>query len=285
MRHRAFWIRYSLARLRPLGRPVFWAPPIALLFLLLFVSEFFAHPEFDSNFGRSTSNESLSREDQAIGADIDSLPLLMNDIKIAPKPETADITPTDQNLPQSALNQFFPAPSDVTATLQPASLSSQGIFAVFKSALTTELGLPTPSSTTDPTTSAPLPPNRLQEAMSKLASENRPLISQTPIEGTTHLDPPLSGTSFNAAPQSPNSFSVLIEGAATIAPGTAPIVAAPLSSVSPLNAPVSQPVETKPSDFGVIQTAPIKNQQPFTVPRSIPRRTIGGGNINTFSNP
>jgi len=285
MRHRASWIRYSLARLRPLGRPIFWAPSIALLFLLLFAWEFFDRPEFSSDFGFSTYDESLSREDQAIGADIDSLPLLMNDIKIAPKPETAEIVPFDQNLAQSASNQLFSAPSDVTPTLQPASQSGQGVFGVFKSALTTELGLPTQVSTIDPTTSVPLPPNRLQEAMSKLASENRSIVVQTPIEGTTRLDPPSSGTLINAAPQSSNSFSTLIEGAQPIAPGAAAIVGAPLPIAAPLNAPVPQPVETKPSNVGVIQNAPIENQQPFTVPRSIPGRTIGGGNINTFSNP
>ena len=175
------------------------------------------------------------------------------------------------------------------------------MFGGFKSALTTELGLPTQSTPADPMNPAPLPPNRLQEAMSKLASGNRPIVSQTPIEGTIHLDTPSSGTSIDAASQSSNSFSVLIEGAqpnaehgASISPGTASTVSAPLPIAAPLNAPVraltpqpfeTKPFETKPSEFGVTQTAPIVNQQPFTVPRSVPGRTIGGGNINTFSNP
>ena len=291
MRRQSSWIRYGLARLRPLGRPIFWAPSIALLFLVLFAWEFFSQAELASYFGISTPSETLTREDQAIGADIDSLPLLMNDIRITSKAETADsVTPLSPDL--ATPNRLFSSAPDPIAPLQPDQTpSSQGVFGVFKSALTTELGLTNVAQSTiaDP---AALPPNRLQEAIAKLASENRPFVAQTPIEGTIRLDPP----SINAAPQSslPNSFSSLVEGTQPIVPGTIPTVSAPLldaergaSVAAPLNFPViaPQPVETQPSSFGVIQNAPIFNQQPFSIPRSIPGRTIGGGNINTFSNP
>lgn len=140
------------------------------------------------------------------------------------------------------------------------------------------------------TSETALPPNRLQEALTKLATENRPIVSQTPIEGTIRLDTN-PGTSINATPQ--NSFSSLIEGIQPIVPGTIPTVSAPLPIAPPINAPVPSPVApqsltpqpVEAQNFGVMQNAPVVNQQPFTVPRSIPGRTIGGGNINTFSNP
>ena len=304
---RSSWVRYGFARLRPLSRPLFWAPSIALLFLVLFAWEFFSRPELASYFGISEPNETLSREDQAIGADIDSLPLLMNDIRITPKTETTAIaTPQNPDQPNlSTANRSFSFPTTAIVSPQPNSpQSNQGVFGVFKSALTTELGLTnvTQSSIVDPSA---LPPNRLQEAISKLAAENRAIVP--PIEGTSRADAPLSNTSINSAPL-PNSFSTLVEGTQPIAPGMTP-TSPPLPTVErgagiaplnlPLNLPLSLPlnapvppqsinpqfINPQPSEFGVIQNAPVINQQPFGVPRPIPGRSIGGGNINTFSNP
>ncbi|GAP96556.1 hypothetical protein [Leptolyngbya sp. NIES-2104] len=285
MRHSS-WIRYGLARLRPLGRPVFWAPSIAILFLVLFAWEFFSRPELATFLGISNPDETLSAEDQAIGADIDSLPLLMNDVKISSKPEAIaptikPTTPSNSTAPNPT-NRLFSAPTE-SVTPPPAQTQfGQGVFAAFTSALTTQLGLPQPDSTA----SASLPANRLQEAIDKLATQDRPVVAQTPIEGTIRLDNPI-----NAAPRSTNSFSALVEGVQPIPPGTAPVISAPLPIAPPLNSPVptivpSQSAEVQPSNFGVNQQpAPVVNQQPFTVPRSIPGRAIGGGNFNTFSNP
>lgn len=283
MRHSS-WIRYGLARLRPLGRPVFWAPSIALLFLVLFAWEFFSRPELATFLGISNSDEILSAEEQAIGADIDSLPMLMNDVKISSKPQAIEPTIKPTAPPNSTeptpTNRLFSAPTE-SVTLPPAQ-SGQGVFAAFTSALTAQLGLPQ----TDSTAPAALPANRLQEAIDKLATQDRPIVAQTPIEGTIRLENPI-----NAAPRSTNSFSALVEGVQPIPPGTAPVISAPLPIAPPLNSPVPtiappQSTEVQPSNFGVIaQPAPVVNQQPFTVPRSIPGRAIGGGNFNTFSNP
>lgn len=306
MRRQSSWVRYGLARLRPLGRPVFWAPSIALLLLVLFAWEFFSRPELMSYLGISDPDATLSPEEQAIGADIDSLPLLMNDIKISAKSDpnqTAIASPTQAAAqPNStAPNRLFSAATDATETPKLAQPQSDpGVFGVFTNALTARLGLPTTQPiASDPNAPAPLPANRLQEALSKLATENRSIVSQTPIEGTIRLDHPLLKTSITAAPQPSNSFSVLIGGTKPIAergvgiaPGIAPTISAPLpievngaTIAPPLNSPVASPQPAESSNFGVIQNAPIVNSQPFTVPRSIPGRAIGGGNINTFSNP
>ncbi|MBD2079811.1 hypothetical protein [Leptolyngbya sp. FACHB-17] len=296
MRHQPSWVRYGLARLRPIGRPVVWAPAIALLFLVLFTWEFFSRTEVARELESPAAEGTLSPEDRAIGADIDSLSLLMNDIKAASRPETAQflIAPTAPTAtPQNAAtpNRLFSTPTDAIAQSEPEIQETTG---TLRSASSTELGLP--YTTRPATTETALPPNRLQEALTKLATENRSIVSQPPIEGTIRLDTPNIGTSINAAPQ--NSFSALIEGTQPIVPGTIPTVSAPLPIAPAINAPAinapvaspvapqaltPQPVETQ--NFGVMQNAPVVNQQPFSVPRSIPGRTIGGGNINTFSNP
>ncbi|BAU13355.1 hypothetical protein LEP3755_38940 [Leptolyngbya sp. NIES-3755] len=286
MRRQSSWIRYGLARLRPLGRPVFWGPLIALLFLVLFAWEFFSRPELATYLGIPDSNETLSAEDQAIGADIDSISLLMNDIQVTSRSQTSQtpVRPTTQANPTAPTptptNRLFSTPPESVTPPQSAQTpSGQGVFGAFTNALSTRLGLPS-TVQADSTIPAPLPANRLQEAIDKLATENRP-VAQAPIEGTIRLDNPI-----NAAPT--NSFSALVEGVQPIAPGTAPVISAPLPIAPPINTsvPTIAPQPNQPSDFGVIQQpAPVVNQQPFTVPRPIPGRAIGGGNFNTFSNP
>jgi hypothetical protein len=289
--------RYWLARLRPLARPVFWAPSIALMLLGLFAWEFFSRQEFMSYLEGASSGGELSAEDQAIGADIDSLSLLMSDIKAMPKIDLVQtsIQATPQQLisTQATTNRLFTAaPSATPASSQPTpaeSPNSQGVFGVFRSALSTELGVNSAIASVDPTTPAPLPPNQLQAAMSKLAVTTPPQVAQTLIEGTARLDTPI-----NAAPRpTTNSFSALVEGSQPIPAGVPPAVTAPLM-IAPPAAPTYAPIPTvttaplpQPSipELGTVPSTPELNQQPFTAPRSVPGRVLGGGNINTFSNP
>ncbi|MCU0551350.1 MAG: hypothetical protein MUC48_18535 [Leptolyngbya sp. Prado105] len=284
--------RYWFARLRPLARPVFWAPSIALMLLGLFAWEFFSRPELMSYFGISSPEGELSAEDQAIAADIDSLSLLMNDIKVLPKVATQNsIQATSDPLKptQAATDRLFaPATSATQAISQPIQAeqpTSQGIFGVFRNALSTQLGVNSALSAVDASTPAPLPPNQLQAAMSKLAES--PVIAQTLIEGTARLETPII-----AAPQtSTNSFSTPVEGTQPIQPGVPPIAPLPITPIAPpINAPLpaitAEPIAPQPlPESGVIQPTPGINQQPFTTPRSIPGRVLGGGTINTFSNP
>ncbi|MBN8561029.1 MAG: hypothetical protein J0L70_10930 [Leptolyngbya sp. UWPOB_LEPTO1] len=289
--------RYWLARLRPLARPVFWAPSIALMLLGLFAWEFFSRQEFISSFGSASSDGELSAEDQAIGADIDSLSLLMSDIRALPKTElvqtSIQATPQQPTPTQTTTNRLFAAASSATPeSSQPApaeSLNRQGVFGVFRSALSTQLGVNSAITAVDPTTPAPLPPNQLQAAISKLATTTSPQVAQTLIEGTARLDTPI-----NAAPRSTtNSFSALVEGSQPIPAGVPPVVTAPLV-IAPPAAPTYAPIPTvtaaplpqQPTpDLGTVPSNPELNQQPFTTPRSVPGRVLGGGNINTFSNP
>ncbi|WP_416676300.1 hypothetical protein [Egbenema bharatensis] len=64
------------------------------------------------------------------------------------------------------------------------------------------------------------------------------------------------------------------------------MLTAPQTLPGILPPPVTLPTTVQPETFGTVQpqlTRP--DSTPFSVPRSAPGRTIGGGQINTFSNP
>lgn len=316
MRRQSSVARYLLARFRPLGRPVFWAPSIALLLLTLFTWEFWSRPEWMSYFENSPSaiDNSVSREDQAIGAEIDSLSLLMNDIGMTTKVRTTPANPIPQASPAptnlTPTNRSTPTPPNSLAVNPTQPQANQGIFGVFGNALTAQLGLSNPvnpsatnsqSAISQPgtlnfaSTPAPLPASPLQEALTRLNAEKAQTVvnSPAPIEGTTRLNTPTIDATSQA-----NSFTKLVEGTQPIPrspdfPGTiVPPISTP--SIAPTVTPVmAQPTSTQSfgSVAGSAEAPPVEmpvptiNQQPFTVPRPIPGRYIGGGNINTFSNP
>lgn len=88
-------LRYFKARLRPLTRPPVWGTAIILSVVGLVACEYWLNPELltsrqkngvaDSN---NSASPSLSREDSRIGADIDSLPVLLNDLNKSSVPVT-----------------------------------------------------------------------------------------------------------------------------------------------------------------------------------------------------
>lgn len=80
------YLRYLRARLWNLGRPAFWGTAIFLSVLGLGIREYWANPDFltflQNNKQAATQkppDSSLSDEDRAIAADIDNLPVLIND--------------------------------------------------------------------------------------------------------------------------------------------------------------------------------------------------------------
>jgi hypothetical protein len=290
--------RYLLARLRPVGRPVVWAPTIALLFLVLFTWEFWSRPEWISYFGTTPSgtDNSMSREDQAIGAEIDSLPLLMNDIGITSKTKTTPSPTTTQDLPQpgSAVssNRATLAQANASETKPNQAQTTQELFGVFGNALTDQQGLSNSvvgnpaSNSFNSSTPASLPASPLQAALTRLNAQPIPISqASAPIEGTTRLNNPTIEASSNA-------YTNLVEGTRSIPkspsfPGTiVPPIVAP--SIAPTVTPVvTQPIPTQSINLQTapqVETMPV-NEPPFTAPRSIPGRYIGGGSINTFSNP
>lgn len=330
--------RYFLARLRPLGRPIFWGPAIALLLLLLFTWDWWTRPEGTAQ-GERSDEEVAAREEQAIGADIDSLPVLINDIGI--KSETNKAKPDQPALPQPGGTNAPRTPASPPANASTGLLTTQstlgqpGIFGAFNNGLAdrygqsntgessaisperNSVGTAQPSGSgggfgaaIQPTVSSKSP---LQEAMTRLYATPSPAtptnvnpstqgVNQTPIpvEGTTRLDSP----GIDATKPSPtgNAYTNLVEGSqpysppanypATVAPPVASPSIGPNSNLPPLNLanPVGQPaVPAQPSPVGSVYGSPASlpelKEQPFSAPRQLPGRSIGGGNINTFSNP
>ncbi len=334
--------RYFLARLRPLGRPIFWGPAIALLLLLLFTWDWWTRPEGSAQ-GERSDEELALREEQAIGADIDSLPVLINDIGI--KSEINKAKPNQPTLPQPAGTNAPKTPvsspanaSTGLATTQ-STLGQPGIFGAFNNGLADRYGQlnagqssaisaernsvgtaqPNASgsgSATLPTSFTPTSSTKspLQEAMTRLYATPSPVaptnvnqpaqgVNQAPIpvEGTTRLDSPGIDATKPATPVG-NAYTNLVEGSqpysppanypATVAPPAISPSVGPNSNLPPLNLanPVGQStVPTQPNPVGSVYGSPASlpelKEQPFSAPRRIPGRAIGGGNINTFSNP
>jgi hypothetical protein len=80
------YLRYLRARLWNLGRPAFWGTAIFLSVLGLGIGEYWANPDLLTFLQKNKQpaaqkppDSSLSDEDRAIAADIDNLPVLIND--------------------------------------------------------------------------------------------------------------------------------------------------------------------------------------------------------------
>jgi len=94
--------RYLLARLRPLAQPIFWGPAITLVIALLFAWDYWQRPGELANYGAENSDLMNSRaaqeavgdaENNAIGADIDNLDVLLGELR--PNPSEGGKTKTE----------------------------------------------------------------------------------------------------------------------------------------------------------------------------------------------
>jgi hypothetical protein len=265
--------RYLLARLRPLGQPTFWGPAIGLLLLLLFTWDFWMNPGVKSALGiDEPSQEDVTAEDKAIGADLDSTSLLLNDIGLTPKPTTPK--PQEAPLPKRSTSATpQPAPS-AAASPPPETVGVEN-------ALAARYGLTNGGSVLGETAgvpAAPLPQSPLQAAIDRLqpgAAVNG--LAPSPA-------PPAEGSAPVTPPHPPNAYTNLIGGSQPLESYSTIPAPTPLPNLSPAPgaASLGQPV---PQGLGVQSPSPTVNPQPFTAPRTIPGRAIGGGNINTFSNP
>ncbi|MCY7322833.1 MAG: hypothetical protein LH660_13775, partial [Phormidesmis sp. CAN_BIN36] len=303
---------------------------------VLFTWQYWMRPEWVSYFGvKSSSSDTsgLSAEDRAIGADIDTLPMLFNDFAITNSaskqadPAKSDLaTSTDlAKLPQIPIPGSAIAPQsanrsvgNVFGATQKLGLPDTGLTGNSTIGETTNstqpqnsnnlgsilnlsnlLGFPTVGPSTDQRSTAST--NYGSSESSVTPANNRP--AQTPASFTSIAPPaPIEGTtslgSFGvnaASPTTPytNSHSSIIEGTQPLpVSGVVPI--APISPLSTQPQPIlsPQPLSNAPS-LNVApnplvpqqpQSFPV-NDVPFTAPRPIPGRVLGGGQINTFSNP
>ncbi len=334
--------RYLLARLRPLTQPIFWAPSIALMLVILFTWQYWMRPEWVGYFGVESSSgdaRGLSPEDRAIGADIDTLPMLFNDFGIANSTSRqADPAKSDLATASTDLAKLPQIPIPGSAIGTPSSNGTVGNSNpnVFE-ATTPKIGLSdtglTGNSATNGPTSSTRPFNNLGSILnlnnllgfptvgrstesprsptstSYGASPEAAAIStndrtaQAPasftsigpsaaIDGTTSLGSFGVNAAISPPPYSNNSYTNLVEGTQPLpVAGVVPI--APISPLSTQPQPilVPQPLNNSPglnaAPAALVPQQPQSptNDAPFTAPRPIPGRVLGGGQINTFSNP
>lgn len=355
---------YFRARLRPFTRPAFWGSLSVLSLIGLFAWEAWQHPEWLFKNPENTTpiaDTTLSKEDSAVAADIDSLPVLMQELdeadvsvatlKLNQQPQTQSFL--DDFLKQQAneaarISDNTPATQPVTTpitTYDPLGTQTQGssnyssppsISNQTRSQTSGVGGANVAGSNLQTPTVAPV--NPLQAALDRYVSNNSPTTS---VQNQTQINTPPATTDSvgqrtqsTAAlpgqvvqPASPYAGSsnysnmpvqVAQPGAVYpgnpgygVAPGTSnpvnsytylnPNTAVPVvppAQVVPQVAPLTQgnygvttyqnpaPVYAVPNNFGATQLQPSQLQpSAISVPRPIPGRYIGGGQINTFSNP
>ncbi|WP_190552230.1 hypothetical protein [Trichocoleus sp. FACHB-591] len=199
-------VSHLKARLRALKQPMVWGPGIILMLIVLFTLEYWLHPEWFENTQSATNveggfNPAVSSEDGAIGADIDSLPLLLNQLNSAPADQA-------QNKQEGGKDKVATKPSLFSELLKP------------KNPATTQNGNSTPSNSL----SAP------GSATSPLLSSNGGLPSQ-PGDGAT---PGFTGLNAPGLPTTAPSALLAPPKASTI-----PSLNLPNTSSTPASAPVS----------------------------------------------
>lgn len=192
---------------------------------------------------------------------------------------------------QAALDRLGNNPSNASVQNQ-TQINSPGTN-------TNSFGQPTQSTATTPgqvaqpgtASNAPLPGQVVQPASPYAGTSN---YSNMPGQAVQPGSPYPGSPGYGVVPANSNpvnSYTYLNQPAPV--PGVPP--AQPMVNQV---APVSQgnygvpsyqnpaPVNAVPNNFGATQVQPSQLQpSPFSVPRQIPGRYIGGGQINTFSNP
>ncbi len=310
--------RYFLARFKALKQPKVWATGLGLVGLVVFAHEFSQRPDWQQAVkpnDRPVLNQPSS-EDLAIAADIDSLPLLL----APPKPKT-DGTAPGTGLPPAKNNGFPLSSLFGTASPNPLTLPK----ATAQTPVTAASPPPAPGlipgqpATTHALATALATPSRrtgsyIEGQPSALASavarysqpEARP--EMTNLMPTSSSTIPTPNTTWNT--QTPPTQGSVPIPTSNYDPGLpavpyqgnnpAPLGNSyPINSYTGLNQPIAPApmVKDRPEVIETPQTTnvapfapapqPVAPPQdlPFTAPRSIPGRSIGGGEMGTFSNP
>ncbi|NJL09925.1 MAG: hypothetical protein HC908_06300 [Calothrix sp. SM1_7_51] len=123
-------LRFLRARLSNLARPSFWGTAIFLCVIGFVIKEYWSNPDFLSRgqqnsapTQQNTSQTYLSDEDKAIAADIDNLPVLLEEGKEAFFPATQDMTQVSQqaNRSRNTFNDLVNRNRNAVAVPQPNS--------------------------------------------------------------------------------------------------------------------------------------------------------------------
>lgn len=311
--------RYWIARLKPLIQTHIGLSMLSLGTVGIFAWTAWQYPKLMSFTGingseERTADDAANAENDAIGAEIDSLSLLNEATRNLPTVQPT-VLPTsapknDAGKPQASTfstnflgTNTFPIPGAAPAInfLDPTSNP-------LTSSLTNPTNLSNP--TLSNSTSTTIDQTRMNQATQPFSLQPDPLpqpssptlgswnqFPQTPNLGSTGL--PTAGLPMPITPNQgstglptntvqpiPNAYTTLTNPSPYGLPidaGVAPAVNPGI--VVPVNVPITVPVVPQVLPGADVPVAPIQPEQPFTAPRPLPGRFIGGGNINTFSNP
>jgi hypothetical protein len=324
--------RYFFARFKIFAQPQFWLAGLSLAGLLAFAWQFSQRPDWRQALTGSPETELTpeAKEEQAIGAEIDSLPLLSADLNLK-KDGKVDLSAADaiakiklpampgdqgnKSTENDALAKLFGGGSSIAPTANTATFT----------ALNNPLGNPLLGNSNNASSGSANPlnpsnpgnntsrPNQLAEAISRYSvarpnpdapipvtpsepSNNgfSPASTGLPIQGSAPINPansnsnpwiPIAG-STNVSPTGMNAYTGLSSGGIPDSIPDSTSVAAPI--------PLNTGIGSTPLPPGTATIAPpprpaatqvIVPDVPFSAPRSIPGRTIGGGEMGSFSNP
>ncbi len=303
--------RYWIARLKPLAQPRIGLLLLSLGMVGVFVWTAWQYPELMSFTGinggeERTAEDAENAENDAIGAEIDSLSLLSKETRDLPIVQPTSAPKNDAGKPQPSIlstnflgTNTFPIPGAGPAInfLDPAT-----------NTIPNSLANSTNSTNPPNSTGATIDRTRTNQGTQPFSMQPDPQPSsptvgswnqfpQTPNQGSTGL--PTSGLPIPTTPNQgstgfitnttqpiPNAYTTLtspLPYGLPIDAGVAPAVNPGI--VVPINVPITAPVVPQVLPGADVPLAPIQPEQPFTAPRPLPGRFIGGGNINTFSNP
>lgn len=352
-------LRYWFARLRPLTHPQFWVPLSGAAFLGLFGWAVMQQHDWLSALSPKDSappEDQSEAEGLAIGADIDSLPVLLNQVGTSsdstqpPSPDGSPAKPSGSSGQSSILEILktisspslagsAPAVSNASAAplgffegtlpsgngsplLGTRSIGGLGSSAMSQGTGSSLLLAPETSQATaaqDASTIAPAP-SALATAISQLNASTSPSDSSITTPGTSTSgaqwgtsspssapllqgSQPLSTTGFSpslpvqgttgmtstgfSSGNVPNAYTQL-EMPQTTAPTTStttPSAIAPVPLPSTSSIPQQTVLPGVSDATAAAQSQGTPQTAPFSIPRNPPGRYIGGGKINTFSNP
>ena len=302
--------RYWIARLKPMFQPRIGLLMLSVGMVGVFGWTAWQYPELVSFVGINGSEERTAAdvenaENEAIGAEIDSLSVLNRTTRNLPQQPT--VLPTgppkpDAVKPQASIlstnflgTNTFPIPGAGPAIsfLDPTINTASGSPTNLLNSTGTTIDRTRTAQATQPFSLQPDP--ALQPSGFTPGSWNQ--FPQTPNQGSTGL--PTTGLPLPTTPNQgstglttsttqpiPNSYTTLTNPSPYGLPidaGVAPAVNPGI--IAPVNVPITAPIVPQVLPGADLPVAPLQPEQVFTAPRPLPGRFIGGGNVNTFSNP
>ncbi|HHP7245186.1 MAG TPA: hypothetical protein ACFE0H_10930 [Elainellaceae cyanobacterium] len=270
-------LRYLKARLQFIKRPMFWGASVVLVLATFFIAEYWTHPEWFQvdqsdrtpiNDGPSeeAANQSASdglppSEDNAIGADIDSLPLLFDEIQGFGQNGTSDSELTQAPDDPSSLfsDQLLPAPGSSESELEDAREGDRSLL--------------NPFASNDASNDLPSSAN----FSNAVPSNNSPSLASPSLSLPSfgRLSSPAHGTassSQGSVQPSGNPLQSALERYNSPAPST-PQQFSPNSSSTASPSPSSSGVagqnQTIPSSSPYFQTSPAPGTTGYTLPPTL----------------